>query len=74
MGNLKLTSSAFDNNKRIPNKYSCNGSNINPPLNISGVPKEAKSLVLIMDDPDAPMGNWLHWMLITIFIGFSLYF
>lgn len=61
METLTLKSSAFEHNGFIPRKYTCQGEDINPPLIISGVSPEAKSLVLIMDDPDAPMGTWIHW-------------
>ncbi len=66
---MKLTSSAFQNNKEIPSKYTCDGSNISPPLEITDVPIEAKSLVLIMDDPDAikPANKvWDHWIIFNI--------
>ena len=61
MFNLLITSSAFENNSRIPKKHTCDGKDVNPPLHIEGVPKKTKSLVLIVDDPDAPMGTWEHW-------------
>ena len=58
---MKISSSAFANNSFIPSKYTYDGQDINPPLKIENVPAEAKSLVLIVDDPDAPMGRWVHW-------------
>ncbi len=58
---MKLESSAFVPNGDMPAKYTCTGDNVNPPLTIKQAPAEAKSLALIMDDPDAPMGTWLHW-------------
>lgn len=63
---MKLTSTAFENQKEIPEKYSCQGENTNPPLTISGVPETSKSLALIIDDPDAPSGTWSHWTLWNI--------
>ncbi|HXK35279.1 MAG TPA: YbhB/YbcL family Raf kinase inhibitor-like protein [Candidatus Paceibacterota bacterium] len=63
---MKLTSTLFENSGLIPSTYTCDGADINPPLVVSGVPKEAKSLVLIMDDPDAPMGTWDHWVVFNI--------
>ncbi|HET9009491.1 MAG TPA: YbhB/YbcL family Raf kinase inhibitor-like protein [Nitrosarchaeum sp.] len=69
MTNLTLESSAFKNGKEIPRKYGYKNSNINPPLKITGIPQNTKSLVLIMDDPDA-MGAvgkiWVHWILCNI--------
>ena len=63
---LKLTSPAFQNNQSIPVKYTCEGKDINPPLMIEGIPVQTKSLALIMDDPDAPMGTWTHWVVFNI--------
>jgi len=58
---VKITSSAFEHNTMIPSKYTCEGRNINPPLSIKDIPAGAKSLALIVDDPDAPMKTWVHW-------------
>jgi len=58
---MKISSPAFANNSYIPSKYTCDGDDINPPLKVEDVPTGAQSLVLIVDDPDAPMGTWLHW-------------
>jgi Raf kinase inhibitor-like YbhB/YbcL family protein len=66
MKELTIISSAFESNKLIPSKYTCDGDDMNPPLNIKGVPEETKSLVLIVDDPDAPMGTWDHWVVWNI--------
>ena len=51
---IKITSSAFHEGGSIPSKYTCDGSDTSPPMQLSGIPSEAKSLVLIADDPDAP--------------------
>ena len=63
---MKITSSAFENSAKIPSKYTCDGQNMNPPLSFSDVPQNAKSLILIMDDPDAPMGTFVHWIIFNI--------
>ncbi len=58
---MKIESSAFQHNQFIPSQYTCQGQNINPQLTFSDVPQNTKSLVLIMDDPDATVGTWVHW-------------
>lgn len=63
---MEITSQAFLNNEKIPSKYTCDGANFSPPLKISNVPQDAKSLILICDDPDAPMGTWTHWLVWNI--------
>ena len=60
---MELTSPAFRDQARIPTKYTCDGAEVSPPLRIGGIPAGAASLVLIMDDPDAPVGTWDHWVL-----------
>lgn len=63
---MKIESTVFKNNQQIPSKYTCDGENTNPPLEFSDVPEKAKSLVLIMDDPDAPRGTFVHWVVFNI--------
>lgn len=63
---FELHSPAFYNGGMIPSKYTCDGSDISPPLIWGKLPSEAKSLVVIMEDPDAPAGTWDHWMLFNI--------
>jgi len=58
---MRLSSPAFSHNQSIPSQYTCDDVDVNPPLAISDVPAEAASLVLIVDDPDAPRGDWVHW-------------
>ncbi len=65
-GVMKIESPSFRNNEMIPSKYTCDGANVNPPLLISGTPEDAKSLVLIVDDPDAPSKTWVHWVVWNI--------
>jgi len=66
MEELTITSSVFENKGVIPAKYTCDGENVNPPLSVDGVPEGTESLVLIVDDPDAPMGTWDHWVVWNI--------
>lgn len=63
---MKLTSPDFENNKMIPRKFTCEGADVNPTLIIEDIPAGAKSLALIVDDPDAPMGTWVHWVVYDI--------
>ncbi len=62
MENLSISSKAFKHGEAIPARYSCDGSDINPPLQIGAPPPNTSSLVLFMDDPDAPVGSWIHWV------------
>jgi Raf kinase inhibitor-like YbhB/YbcL family protein len=62
MKELVVKSPSFQPNTPIPKKYSCDGEDMNPSLTIEGVPKESKSLALIVDDPDAPGGTFDHWV------------
>ena len=59
---LTVSSTAFQSNGMIPSKYTCDGTNINPPLKIAGAPSGAKSLAIILEDPDAPNGTFVHWV------------
>ena len=63
---LELTSDAFANGQSIPVKYSCKGKNISPALAWNEPPAGTQSFALIVDDPDAPMGTWVHWVLFNI--------
>lgn len=58
---MQVTSTSFDNNQVIPNKYGYRFDNVSPQLSISGLPQNTKSLAIIMHDPDSPSGDWLHW-------------
>ncbi len=60
---IEIHSPTFENNELIPKDYTCDGKDISPPLSWSGIPENTKSLVLICDDPDAPMGTWVHWVI-----------
>jgi Raf kinase inhibitor-like YbhB/YbcL family protein len=63
---LEITSSAFSEGEMIPTGYTCDGPDISPELAWTGVPETTQSLALICDDPDAPMGTWVHWVLFNI--------
>jgi len=63
---FSISSSAFTEGERIPDKYTCVGEDISPPLSWSDAPEGTKSFALICDDPDAPMGTWDHWLLYNI--------
>ena len=66
MKELAISSPAFKNGGFIPAKYTCDGDDVNPLLDIEGVPEGTQTLVLIVDDPDAPMGTWDHWIVWNI--------
>lgn len=69
---LAITSPVFKSQSAIPAKYTCDGKDINPPLHIEGVPEQARSLALIVDDPDAPGKTWVHWVMWNIPITHSI--
>lgn len=59
---LVITSTVFGQGKPIPSRYTCDGENVSPPLQISGVPEGTRTLAIIMEDPDAPVRPWIHWV------------
>jgi len=63
---MKLISSAFKEGEMIPSKYTCDGPDVSPPLEWSDAPAGTKSFALISDDPDAPVGTWVHWVIFNI--------
>ncbi|KDR95492.1 hypothetical protein SAMN02745945_02064 [Peptoclostridium litorale DSM 5388] len=63
---MNIVSPAFENEGSIPSRYTCDGENISPELNWSDFPDGTKSFALIADDPDAPMGTWVHWVIYDI--------
>jgi Raf kinase inhibitor-like YbhB/YbcL family protein len=66
MDGLKIASPAFAHEGSIPARYTCDGADASPPLTIEGVPAGARALALIVDDPDAPAGTWVHWVVWNI--------
>jgi Raf kinase inhibitor-like YbhB/YbcL family protein len=66
MGTLTVTSTAFKEGGMIPGKYTCDDRDLSPQIAWSGVPAGAKSIALICDDPDAPAGTWVHWVVFNI--------
>jgi Raf kinase inhibitor-like YbhB/YbcL family protein len=63
---MKIASQVFAQGEMIPARFTCDGANANPRLDIAGVPAGARSLALVVDDPDAPAGTWNHWLLWNI--------
>ncbi|MBN2555829.1 MAG: YbhB/YbcL family Raf kinase inhibitor-like protein [Anaerolineales bacterium] len=63
---LVLTSDVFDHGEAIPQRFSCDGEDFSPPLRWTDPPEGTRSFALIMDDPDAPMGTWVHWVLYNL--------
>jgi hypothetical protein len=59
---MQITSSVFDNNEPIPEEYTCEGMDTNPPLIFKDIPEQTKRLVLVVEDPDAPGKTWVHWL------------
>ncbi len=66
---LLIASAAFSEGGMIPKPYTCDGTDVSPDLSWTGVPEDTKSLALICDDPDAPVGTWVHWVLFNIPAG-----
>ena len=63
---MQVKSPAFKDNEYIPERFTCDGVNVNPELNVEHIPEEAKSLAVILDDPDAPAKVWVHWVIWNI--------
>ncbi len=63
---FQITSSVFKQGEFIPSKHTCDGINVSPPLKWEGIPEGTRSLALICDDPDAPIGDWVHWIIYYI--------
>ena len=63
---IDVSSSVFSAGEEIPSRYTCDGEDVNPPLTIGKLPEGTRSLALIVEDPDAPMGTWDHWLVWNI--------
>jgi Raf kinase inhibitor-like YbhB/YbcL family protein len=63
---IRLTSAVFEQGGRIPYVHTCEGDDVSPPLEWSGAPVETRSYALVCEDPDAPRGTWIHWVLYNI--------
>ncbi len=63
---MKITSPVFSPNAPIPSKYTCDRENMSPPLILSNIPPKTESIAIILDDPDAPSGSWIHWLIWNI--------
>lgn len=72
MMEMNVSSSAFEHDGKIPQIYTCDGDNINPPLEFGNMPEGTRSLALIVDDPDAPMGTFTHWVVWGIELGSNI--
>ena len=65
---MKLSSPDFEHEEYIPEKFTCDGEDISPSLIIEDIPQETKRLALIVEDPDAPAGTWIHWIVFNIHV------
>lgn len=63
---MKISSPHFSHNQMIPREFTCEGNDVNPELIIENIPPKTKTLALIVDDPDAPVGTWVHWVVFNI--------
>ena len=63
---MQFNSAAFKDGEKIPEKYSCDGEDVSPPLEWTPAPDKTKTLAIICDDPDAPMGTWVHWVVFNV--------
>lgn len=63
---MRLSSSSFKDGGTIPTRFTCDGEDISPPLHFSGLPGGTRSVALVCDDPDAPVGTWVHWVIYNL--------